>query len=199
MLTTYLQVMSLDGDSYSSILLHVGTSLGHLATFKILPENGGRYGVQLAGVVSLENRVIRISPIHAESGHPAYASPGTVASLRTGSRINGLLIVVTNSEVRIFKPANSKGAGKSWGFTCQSAGISRFEDRGYALVVLGSDGHAHAFSIPALREIGNTRISNVLDPKRFNDAIITLSGDVLGWTGPAETALLNVWGNGLVL
>jgi len=56
-----------------------------------------------------------------------------------------------------------------------------------------------AFSIPALREIGAARINNSLDPRRFNEAIITASGDILGWTGPAEAALMNVWGRGLIM
>jgi syntaxin-binding protein 5 len=192
--------MTLDGDSYSSILLHVGTSGGVVATLKILPGNGGRYSAQLAGVTSVDDRVIRIAPIQVDNGHPAYASQQAVANLRSGAKVNGTLIVVTHSGVKIFKPPVGKGASKSWdNFTCQSAAVSSFEGNGYALITLGDDGYARAFSIPGLREIGAARVTDALDPRRFSEAIITESGDVFGWTGPAETALLNVWGKGFVL
>lgn len=192
-------VMTLEGEQWSSILLHVGTSLGNLATFKIIPQ-GGRYAVQLAGNTQHEGRIIQISPLSADSGYPAYASQQAVASLRDGRKVNGVLLVVSQNGARISKPATGKGAHKSWDhFIVQSAAVSNCEDRGIALITLSDDGAARAFSIPALREVGSVRIGNVLDPQRLRDAIITSSGDIFGWVGPAEAGLLNIWGRGLVL
>ena len=192
-------VMTLEGDNYSSILLHIGTNMGHLATLKLLPDASGRYTVKFAGAVTLDDRVVHIAPLSAGSGHPAYASQQAVANLRSGSKVDGVLLVVTGSGARIFKPAASKGAQKSWDTRiCHSAAVARFHDRGYALIGLFGDGSARAFSIPALREIGSARISDTLDIRRFSDAIVTGSGDVFGWKGPSETALLNVWGSGVV-
>lgn len=193
-------VMTIEGDSYSSILLHVGTSGGHLATFKLLPEPSGRYSVQMAGAVSLDDRVVRIAPLNSDTGTAAYASQDAVARLRQGGRVNGVLFAVTQSGVRVFKPANSKGAHRTWDAgTCQSATITRFEDKGYALVGLFSDGTARSYSIPSLREIGVEKLNPPLDPGRLKEALITATGDILGWTGPSETALLNVWGTGLLV
>jgi WD40 repeat protein len=193
-------VMNIDGDNYSSILLHIGTNLGHLATFKILPETGGRHGVHFAGSVSMDARVIRVVPLNAENGQSAYATQQAVATLRNGFKVNGVLLAVAESEVRIFKPASNKGAHKSWDeFACYSAAVTRFEDRGYALVGLFGDGTARAFSIPGLKEVGSAKVSEILDMKRFREAIITESGDIFGWVGPSETALINVWGTGLVV
>ena len=62
-------------------------------------------------------------------------------------------------------------------------------------IVLG-DGRARAFSIPGLREIAAARVSETLDTRRFADAIVTSTGDIIGWTGPSEIAVMNVWGNG---
>ncbi|KAF2433713.1 hypothetical protein EJ08DRAFT_694198 [Tothia fuscella] len=199
--TIEFSVMMVDGDSYSSILLHVGTSGGHLATFKILPEAGGRHGVHFAGSVSLDSRIIHIAPINADSGQPAKATQQAVASLRNGLKINGAILAVSETSARLFKPASHKGASKGWdNAACQSAAVSRSEDRGgYALICLFSDGSARAYSIPALKEIGRADVSKVLDPRRLSDAIITCSGDILGWTGPSEVALLNVWGTGLII
>ncbi|GME34155.1 hypothetical protein GTA08_BOTSDO06725 [Neofusicoccum parvum] len=188
-------VMTLEGEEFSSALLHVGTNLGHLATFKMLPEANGRYKAEFIGAVTLDDRVVRIMPISADSGAPALASQRAFAGLREGSKINGVLIAVTQSGARIFKPATSKGAHKSWDeFLCDNAAVTRYEDQGYALVGLFGDGCVRAYSIPALKEIGSANISHLLDVRRFADATITPSGDILGWVGPAEMALINVWG-----
>lgn len=193
-------VMTLDGDDYSSILLHVGTNLGHVATFKLLPEAGGRYTASYVGVLSLDDKVISLCPIYADTGRPAYASQAAVAGLRNGSKINGVLLAVTSSGARIFKPATNKGAQKTWDqFLCDTATIVRYEELGYALLGLYGDGYARGYSIPAMKEIGSVKVSDVLDVRRFSEAVITSTGDILGWKGPAETALINIFGTNLKL
>lgn len=192
-------VMTAEGDSFSSLLLHVGTNKGQVATFKVVPEQGGRHGVHFAGAVACEDRVIRIAPINSQTGQFAYATQNAFGSLRNGYKVNGVIIAVTAAEARIFKPATHKGAHKSWDeFACMSAAVSRCGDGGYALVALFQDGSARAYSIPALREIGGAKVSDILDRNRLGDAIITETGDIFAWTGPSETATLNVWGTGLV-
>lgn len=168
-----------------------------MATFKILPASNGTYSVAFTGISSLGDRIVSISPINADSGFPAYASQSAVGSLKSGNRINGVVVVTTTSGIHIFKPATSKGAHKSFDeFFCDSATVARFGDRGFALVGLFGDGHARAYSLPALKEVGSANVSHVLDVKRFADAVISPTGDVFGWIGPSETALLNVWGTG---
>ncbi|KAF2466503.1 uncharacterized protein BDR25DRAFT_345436 [Lindgomyces ingoldianus] len=193
-------VMTVEGDDYSSILLHIGTNLGRLATFKLLPDSGGRYSVSFAGAVSLDDRIVNICPIHAETGRPAYASQSAVSGLRNGAKVNGVLLAVTASGARIFKPATHKGAQKTWDeFLCDSAAIVRYEELGYALLGLYGDGCARAYSIPALKEIGSIKVDQVLDTRRFSEAVITSTGDIFGWKGPAELVLINVFGTGLKL
>jgi syntaxin-binding protein 5 len=136
----------------------------------------------------------------ADSGHPAYASQNAVGNLRNGVKVNGVLVAVTTSGVRIFKPTSGKGAHRTWdNFDCRSAYVSTCQDRGQALVVLGSDGVIRAFTLPGLREIASKRLDVKLDPQRMHETTITATGDVLAWTGPAEVALVNVWGTGLVM
>ncbi|KAI9870075.1 MAG: hypothetical protein M1830_004715, partial [Pleopsidium flavum] len=190
-------VMTLEGNDYSSILLFVGTNLGRLATFKLLPESTGGYTVQFAGFCSLDDRIIAIAPMHADRGASAYASQSTVANLRNGFKVDGVLLVTTQSGARIFKPASVKGAQKTWDdFLCDSATVVRFEDQSYALVGLFGDGCARAYSIPGLKEIAHVKVNHKIDTKRFSEAIITSTGDIFGWTGPSEIAFLNVWGTG---
>lgn len=135
--------------------------------------------------------------MNAETGAPAYASQSAVANLRNGFKVNGVLLAVTHSGARVFKPASAKGAQKTWDdFLCDSAAVVRFEDRGYALVGLFGDGCARAYSIPGLKELAHVEVNHKIDIKTFSEAIITPTGDIFGWTGPSEMAVLNVWGTG---
>lgn len=175
----------------------MGTNLGRLATFKLLPEATGGYSVNLSGIASVEDKIISISPIDVNNGAPADASQSVVAELRNGVKVNGTLLVVTSTGARIFKPATAKGANKSWddNCICCSASTVRFGASGYIMVGLFSDGCVKAFSIPGLKEISSRNISKTLDVRRFSEAIITPTGEIVGWTGPSEIAVLNVWGH----
>ena len=195
--TMVFSVMRLESEDYSSILLHAGTNNGQVATLKIIPDPSGRYAVEFIGAVNLDGRLIHLAPINAATGLPASASQTAVGGLRNGLKIDGALIAVTQSEVRIFRPATSKGAHKTFdNVFCDAAGVSRYQDQGHAVVCLFGDGTTRAYSIPALKEIGSANVSNILDVRRFKDAVITSSGNILGWTGPSEMALLTVWGTG---
>jgi hypothetical protein len=100
---------------------------------------------------------------------------------------------VTQTEIRVFKPATAKGASKSFDDTiCDAAAVTEYELRGYAVVgVFGTT--TRAFSLPGLKEIGRASLK-VLDPTRTPSALVTRTGDIFGWTGPSELAILPVWG-----
>ena len=184
-------------EDYSSILLFVGTNLGRLVTFKLLPEATGGYTANLVGTCMLDDKIVSISPINTDSGDLAAATQDAVASLRSGARINGVILAATTTGARIFKPATAKGAHKSWDqFLCYQAAVVKFEAYTYALVGLFGDGCAKAFTVPGLKEIASTDVTHILDVRRFSEAIITPTGFVFGWTGPSEIAVLNVWGTG---
>lgn len=85
-------VMTLEGDSYSSIACFVGTNQGRIATFKLLPSGQG-YSVKLAGIAQLNDKVVAICPIVADTGSPAAATGPIVAGLRNGQHVNGILVI----------------------------------------------------------------------------------------------------------
>lgn len=185
---------------YSSICCFVGTSKGNVATFKVLPQSNGTYTAQFAGFSNLDDRIVNLIPIDADSGGHALATPSAVGGLRTGAKINGVVIAVTASGCRIFKPPTSKGAHRSWDdYLCDAAAVVKTEGRGYSLVGLFGDGNARAFSIPALRDIGRSPINHIFDMRRLSDACITPGGGVMTWVGPSEVGLFNVWGTGKTL
>ncbi|RFU36219.1 hypothetical protein B7463_g145, partial [Scytalidium lignicola] len=189
-------VLTLDGDNYSSIACFVGTNIGKVATFKILPQSNGGYTSQLAGVANLSDKIISITPIVADTGKPAAATGAAVAGLRNGQQTHGTLVVATQTEARIFKPATTKGAHKSFDDVfCDAATVAEFELHGYALVCVFGDSTARAYSLPALKEIGLARLS-MLDKTRTSNTLVTPSGDLFVWTSPSEIAMLTVWGTG---
>lgn len=168
-----------------------------MATFKIIPASNGSYEASFAGTTSVEDSVIKVIPINAESGDLALATPDAVGGLRNGAKVNGVVIVVTASGCRIFKPPTTKGAHKLWeDHLCGTAAVVKSEGRGHSLVGIFSDGKARAFSIPALRDIGTTKIHHILEMRRLSEACITPAGTVMGWVGPSEIGLFNVWANG---
>ncbi|KAI9370097.1 lethal giant larvae like, C-terminal-domain-containing protein [Aspergillus egyptiacus] len=193
-------ILTLEGEDYSSICCFVGTNRGNLATFKILPSSSGTYMASFAGSVPLDDKVISIIPVNADDGSLALATGDAFAGLRNGSKVHGAVVGVTTTGCRIFKPANSKGAHRSWDdYFCDSASVVNIPGRGCSLVGLFGDGNARAFSIPGLREIGCSKISHKADMSRLSSCTVAPNGAVLVWTSPSEIGLFNVWGAGIEL
>lgn len=185
---------------YSSICCFVGTNRGNLATFKVLPSSSGAYVASFAGAVALEDRVVSIIPINADDGSLALATGDAFGGLRNGRRVHGAVVAVTTNGCRIFKPATSKGAHRSWDdYLCDSASVVNIPGRGCSLVGLFGDGNARAFSIPGLKELGCTNISHMADLSRLSQSTVSPNGCVLFWTSPSEVGIFSVWGAGVEL
>ena len=107
-----------------------------------------------------------------------------------------ILLQVTQSEAHIFKPASSRGAHKTFDdMFCDAASVVDHDDRGTCLIGVFGDGTTRSFSLPALKEIGVSRL-DMVDKTRISSSIVTPQGNIFAWTGPSEVAMLNVWGTG---
>ncbi|KAK3990967.1 Lethal(2) giant larvae protein SRO7 [Cladorrhinum sp. PSN332] len=192
-------VMTLEGDGYSSLACYVGTNLGHVATFRLLPSGQG-YTTKFAGVAKAgSDKVIAICPVNVDNGQAAAATGQAVAGLREGRQVNGVLVAVTQTEVRIFKPATAKGASKSFDDQfCDAAQVVELPRLGAAIVCLFGDATTRAYSIPALKEIGRASLS-MLDKTRTMSAVISKTGEIFGWRGPSEISVFPVFGSGRAL
>lgn len=136
----------------------------------------------------------------ADSGNPALATGNAVGGLRNGLKINGVVVVVTVSGCRIFKPATAKGAHKTWDdYLCDTATVVKADTGGYSLVGLFGDGNTRAFSIPSLREIGCSKINHLVDMRRLSESAVSPTGIILSWIGPSEVGLFNAWGSSVKL
>lgn len=107
-----------------------------------------------------------------------------------------LIATVTEKEIRIFRPANSKGASKSFDdILCDAACVAELELQGFAVVGVFGDRTARAFSIPGLQDIGKANLP-MIDAGRSTNTTVTQTGDIFAWTGPSEMAVIHVWGTG---
>lgn len=106
------------------------------------------------------------------------------------------LFPVTETEIRIFKPASSKGASKSFDdVLCSAASVTELDYRGAVVAAVFGDNTTRAFTIPSLREITRAPLPP-LDPSRRSSTLVTENGYIFAWVGPSELALLHVWGFG---
>lgn len=138
-----------------------------------------------------------ISPIDADTGGGASATQATAAKLGTGYTVNGVLVATTPSGARIFRPPAAKGAHKAWDdVICRSTAIVEYASHSHALVGVFGDGTVRLYSLPALREIASTKMTDGPDVSRLSEARITRSGEVIVWTGPSELAVFSVRGTG---
>ena len=110
--------------------------------------------------------------------------------------VTNLCFIVTQTEVRVFKPASSKGAGREFdNIMCDAAAVAELDLQGWAVVGVFGDRTTRAFSIPGLRELGKADL-RMMDPTRSTNAVVTMTGDIFAWTGPSELAVVHVWGAG---
>ncbi|KAG0642875.1 lethal giant larvae like, C-terminal-domain-containing protein [Tuber brumale] len=181
---------------FSSIALFVGTSHGRIATFKILPQGPG-FVCNFVNITCMEGPVIKIIPLNSDSGKRAYATQQAVADLRNGIKVPGVLLGVTKSESRIFRPPTAKGAHKGWEDSeCLSANVVELETHGVCLSCVMGNGVVKSYSIPGLKEISEVKIGQWFEKSRLADIIVTGAGYIFGWTSEAECLLLHLWGKG---
>lgn len=106
------------------------------------------------------------------------------------------MLQVTEKEIRIFKPANSKGASKEFDdIFCHAATVAELELQGYAVLGVFGDKTARAYSIPGLKDLGKADLP-MIDSTRSTNTVVTQTGDIFAWSGPSELALVHVWGTG---
>ncbi|KAF8250278.1 hypothetical protein K440DRAFT_541850 [Wilcoxina mikolae CBS 423.85] len=194
-------VLTLEGDEYSSIALFVGTSLGRILTFKLLPQQGGAFTCIYVGSNNLDDSpILSITPLNSDSGRRSWATPQAVANLREGIKTPGVIVAVSKNEARIFKPPQARGAHKSWSdeFVCHAATVTELEDYGICLTMVMEPGILVSYSLPGLKSIGaQLSLRHIFEKERMSASRVLESGHILGWIGEHEIGLLYQWGKGV--
>lgn len=136
--------------------------MGHIATFKILPE-GAKFKASFAGAFVFDEAPIKLLPVNADNGEMAYATPNAVGGLREGQQVNGMLVCVGKTNARVIRPTNHKMTHRTWDDTCMAASIVEEEDKGIILACMMNTGKIRAWSLPHLKEIGSLDLSSTFD------------------------------------
>jgi hypothetical protein len=145
----------------------------------------------------MEGAVVSLTPLNSDSGKRAYATQQAMANLRDSIKVPGVLLAVTKSEARIFRPPSAKGAHRTWEeYICLTAAVTELETHGVCLSCVMSTGVVKNYSIPGLKEIVEVSLGDRFDKSRLADTIVTESGYIFGWTSQAECLLLHLWGKG---
>ncbi|KAJ8101093.1 lethal giant larvae like, C-terminal-domain-containing protein [Lipomyces tetrasporus] len=199
-LSLEFSLMALEGDGYSSIVLSVGTNLGRLLTFRIIPVRGGAHAVQFVGAIQLKGKVIAAIPFDTEYGVSAAASPTILQKLPQGIVISGALIAVTPDEARVIRLPKSKLTSRSFDDKVLVAGLSLLRQGDtLVLVCVSESGFVRIYSIPSLREISSLSAQKFHDVRYASRSIISLNGDVLLGIGKNQSALFNIWGKAMAV
>lgn len=166
-------------------------------------EGGKGYKVEFCGVTSasLDEPVVGIIPLNTETGQLALATQYAVLGLRNGVKVSGAVVVVTKSEARIYKPPSGKGAGKSWGdhgYVCVKAGVVELESYGVALVCLMLSGVVKIYSIPALKDVTELKVSGQggVDLAHIAEAQLLPTGDIMAMSCQTCLSTLTLFGTG---
>lgn len=193
-------LMALEGDAFSSIVLSVGTSLGRLLTYRIVPTGGGSHSVQLVGGIQTKggSKVLAVIPFDTDYGVSAVASPTILGKLGQGIVINGSLIVVTAEEARILRLPKNKQSSRTFDEKVLVAGLS-FLRQGDTLVLtcVTETGYIRIYTIPGLKEIAHLSAQKFHDIRYAPRSIVSLNGDVMLGIGRNESALFSIWGKAL--
>ncbi|KAI5806190.1 lethal giant larvae like, C-terminal-domain-containing protein [Geopyxis carbonaria] len=193
-------VMTLEGDEFSSIALFVGTSSGRVITFKLLPSGAGYTCVPSGATTSSDDAaILSLHPLNALTGAAAPASPPAVAGLRNGTKTPGVLLSVTATSLRLFRPATSKGAHKTLpdGTRAVAAAVVTLDDYGTALSLLTATGALTSYTLPGLHLFSTLDLAPSLDLTRAASARLLPSGHLCAWSGEHEFAALYLFGKGL--
>lgn len=195
---------------YSSILLLLGTSVGNLITFQILPGSGStslksRFQVKFLSCVDADNAKIRnIIPLNIVDGTSAVAKSREFAQLASGVLIRGLIFTVSSFGVRMFKSPNHKSAlvnfQNSQNGEILAADLNRVRSVGGAgalaeascLSVLFENSVVKNLLVPSLGEINSMQLPFQINRSYGTQLTVLFNGDIVVRRNETEGALVHV-------
>ncbi|ODV88406.1 hypothetical protein CANCADRAFT_29688 [Tortispora caseinolytica NRRL Y-17796] len=196
-------------EPYSSIVMLVGTSEGRLATFRILPVQGGGFSAELVDEMhACDDSIIALCPYNSETGNSTIATPEVMAQLGKSVIVPGAIAVISGSEIRVVKPAKSKlshkvysasGLPQQIGGPIVNAGLCTLRMGGdsVGLVCISAKGNAALISLPGLSTVATSKVPesfrNDLQYPFTQRSSILISGDIMIQSGVSQGLFLSIW------
>ncbi|GMM37689.1 putative Rab GTPase-binding protein [Saccharomycopsis crataegensis] len=201
---------------YSSILMFLGTSVGNLITFQIVPGSSpnsrSRFQIKFLSCVDADNSKIRnIIPINADNGASAVAKTQEFAQLGSGVLIKGLILTVSSFGIRLFKSPTHKSANVNFQnsnsgeiVTADICRVRPVNDMSISsgevtvMSVLFENGQVKFLSIPSLNEITTLALNCRLNRAFATQSTVLLNGDILIRNDKTEGSLVHITRSGSV-
>ncbi|RPA84584.1 hypothetical protein BJ508DRAFT_236147 [Ascobolus immersus RN42] len=200
-------IMLLEESEFTSLNFHYGTSLGKTHTVTLLPAQPGPCfaATYVSSLSSSASPVHSILPIESNRGLPSLATHMGLAALSEGRKHHGVLVSVSATEIRLFRPPATKGtklslSSKDSRFITAQTAIHR--GHGTVLLTINTAGIIAAYTLPNLKEIWKTDLTAAplnYHPAHLSEIKISPSGDIIGKTENNRVFVVNLWGTGLVL
>lgn len=195
-------IMEYGNDGYSSILLLCGTNMGELLTFKVLPEAGGRFGVQFLEAQSTNNEgaILNIDSFSKVTSRSCQAAVPQMEDLKNGVVIPGLVIVSGINDIRTLKIGKSLENRKSFKFPLAASALSFIpyvnnsgEVKVATVIVnLLASGDIFILSVPELKEVSVMRVPVAAQSRFSRDSSVLRNGDIILRTSQYQASLLSV-------
>lgn len=194
-----LGIYALHDEAYSSIVLSAGTSLGNVHTLRIVPKQGGSYGVEPVGVFNVApDPIIKLQSINMARGSLATATPQDMSLLPQGIVIPGALFASTATEARIFDQPHSKITHKRLNFVCLAVGLSYVrEGESMTATFLTDTGKFKVMAVPSLRDMASEDCPVPVSLNYSKETVIASTGDVVVRQSLTRAALVRLWGRGV--
>lgn len=186
-----------DGESKSNVLMYVGTSIGRLITYKLVPDSVGRYSVKkVEQIDSNDSTITDILAVNSVDGRPCSPS---MQQLKSTELDFPLVVASSFSDIRVIQK-NSKVAHKTYSKgDVAKVGITggKTPNGNVAFcvqVVLGKTKKLLSLSLPSLSELSNLRLPYRIDDKYATQSSVLPLGDVFVRISETEAALINTMG-----
>ena len=195
-------IMEYGEDGYSSILLFCGTDAGELITYKILPEVGGRFGVQFVEVIRSNDHgsVLEIEAFAKDTHMSCSATIAKMQALSKGLPVAGYVSVSGLNDVRILKMGKSKESHKSFKYPLAATGVSTVpilspkEGRKFktVLTTLLVNGDIKIFSVPDLKELKSSHSPAPVHSQYIRGSSVLSNGEVAVRVSQYKMTLLTI-------
>lgn len=194
-------IMEYGDDGYSSILVLAGTEVGELVIFKILPDSGGRFTVDFIEVKQTNDKhnILRIDAFDKTSGESCQATIAKMQDLSKGIRVNGMISITSESDLRLLSPGRSKEAHKSTKTPIATSGISHItfinsvgqKQTLCVIIILEISGTIKVYSVPDMKEITTMMLPFPIQAQFIRESSILRNGDIMVRTGKFQAYLFS--------
>lgn len=158
-------IVAVGEDKFSSILLAIGTTVGNIHIYRIIPRAQGGYQVSPSPKDTLtfpvgKDPITKIAFVDTNDGRSAEAIPDTMARLASGLQVQGAILATTVQDAKFFQltgPKVGKKLGsKNFDTPLLSASFASLRSgNASALVTINLKGRCAFYGLPALTNMSS--------------------------------------------